>query len=118
MGWAIKSLILDHLLQLTDASIRTLHVQRSKHTRVQCIRGKHGEVNVIQALTVSVRLAKPFVGCCVRMSYTVNLDSRPATTSLFMGMSLRSNSMLHICEHNYIQYTVTESVEPLKDTSL
>ena len=49
------------------------------------------------SLTFSVRFAKPLVGCCVRMSYTENFDSRPVTTSLFMGMSLRSNSRLHTC---------------------
>ena len=39
----------------------------------------------------------PFEGCCVRRSNTENFDSSVVATSLFIGISLRSNSILHTC---------------------
>ena len=45
--------------------------------------------------TFSVTELKPFAGCCVRASNTVNADSRHVTTNLFMAISLRSNSTEH-----------------------
>ena len=42
--------------------------------------------------TFSVRLANPLLGCCVLMSKTWNFDSNVVAASLFILMSLRSNS--------------------------
>jgi hypothetical protein len=42
----------------------------------------------------SVRLEKPRIGCCVRMSKTLNLLSSVVATSLFISMSRRSKSTL------------------------
>ena len=41
--------------------------------------------------TFSVNMAKPLVGCCVRISHKKNFDSKVVATSLFIKMSRRSN---------------------------
>jgi len=49
-------------------------------------------LQIVEALVFTRLLANPSSGCCVRMSNTCTKCSRVVHTSLFIGMSFRSNS--------------------------
>ena len=52
-------------------------------------------------VTFSVTEANPLLGCCVLISNTCSLDSRHVAASLFISMSLRSNSRQHTFNHTH-----------------